>query len=120
MLLVIVILKIIIALGLLNVWVLRFNKISKWRGGESKNMQEEFKAYGLPLWLMYLVGSLKVISALLLIISIEFPINDTLILYLICFMMLGAVFMHIRIRDSYMKSIPAFLLLVITLILIFI
>ena len=37
------ILKIIIGLGLLNVWIIRFNKTSSYRGGDAKNMIEEFE-----------------------------------------------------------------------------
>ena len=44
----IIVLKLIIALGLLNVWVIRFDKESSFRGANSNNMPEEFKAYGLP------------------------------------------------------------------------
>lgn len=113
------VIKIIIALVLLNVWVLRFKKPTKWRGGVSKNMPEEFKAYGLPLWSMYLVGALKVSSSIVLLISIVFPVNDLPILYLICLLMIGAIFMHFKIRDPLDKSIPAFILLVLGIMLIY-
>jgi hypothetical protein len=37
--------QIVVALGLLNVWLLRANKPTSWRGGEAKNMLEEFRTY---------------------------------------------------------------------------
>ena len=52
--------QLIIALSVIRVWTMNFSKPSRWRGGGAKNMKEEFIAYGLPSWIMYLVGSLKV------------------------------------------------------------
>ena len=52
-----------------NVWLFRFNKETPYRGGEAKNMIEEFAAYGLDLNTMYLIGSLKIIASLGLIID---------------------------------------------------
>ena len=40
---IIIIFKIIIALGILNVWLLRFNKKTEWRGAGAENMNEEFE-----------------------------------------------------------------------------
>ena len=57
------ILQLIISIGLINVWFFRVNKATDYRGGNAKNMQEEFLAYGLPIWSMYLVGTLKVAIA---------------------------------------------------------
>ncbi len=45
--------QLIIALGILNVWLLRFNKATSYRGGAAKNMTEEFATYGLPVWFMW-------------------------------------------------------------------
>ena len=41
------IIKLIIGLGLINVWVLRYNKKTEYRGGAANNMLEEFHSYGL-------------------------------------------------------------------------
>ena len=38
---IITILKIITALGIFNVWILRYNKATKFRGGQAKNLKEE-------------------------------------------------------------------------------
>jgi hypothetical protein len=44
--------QIVIALGLLNVWLLRAKRPTAYRGGDAQNMKEEFEAYGLPAWFM--------------------------------------------------------------------
>lgn len=111
----IIILQIICALGLLNVWILRNKKSTKYRGGNSKNLKEEFQAYGLPVWVYYLVGFLKISSACLLIIGIWLPILVLPIALLIFILMLGALTMHIKVHDSLLKSVPAILMLIISL-----
>ena len=108
-------LKIVIALGIFNVWLLRFKRDSRWRGGKSKNMIEEFDQYGLPKWSVGIIGFLKVSLAFFLILSIWFPALETSVLTAIGILMIGAIGMHIKIGDAYSKSIPAFLLLSLTL-----
>ena len=61
----IVICQVVIALGIVNVWILRFGKATSWRGGAARNMKEEFAVYGLPGWLMQLIGALKLLLAAL-------------------------------------------------------
>ena len=103
----IVILQLIISIGLINVWLLRFNKDTEYRGGNAKNMNEEFMAYGLPEWSMYLVGFLKVAIAIMLIVSIW--IEELLFYNLIVLaaLMIAAVFMHLKVKDPIKKSYPA-------------
>lgn len=100
-------LQIIIALGILNVWLLRFSKPSPWRGGQSKDMKEEFAAYGLPLQIMYFVGFLKIVFALLLIAAIWFPALVLPASLGLAILMAVAVAMHFKIGDPAKKSIPA-------------
>ena len=103
----IMILQLIIAIGLINVWLFRFNKATEYRGANAKNMEEEFAAYGLPIWLMYVVGASKVSIALMLIIS--FWVEELLIYNLIALavLMIAAVFMHVKVKDPIKKSYPA-------------
>ncbi len=54
------VLQIVLALGLLNVWLLRTGKATAYRGGAAKNLKEEFATYGLPPFMYYLVGGLKI------------------------------------------------------------
>ena len=110
------ILQIVVALGLLNVWLLRFNRETAYRGGAARNMREEFAAYGLPAWFTYIVGFLKVAAALCLLIGIwihpiVFPAAA-----LICILMLGALAMHLKVSDPLKKSLPALCVLIMALI----
>ena len=47
------------ALWILNVWILRFNKETEYRGGDAKNLPQEFDVYGFPKGTVYLVGGNK-------------------------------------------------------------
>ena len=112
-------LQLIIAVGLINVWLIRFSKATKYRGGSAKNMQEEFTAYGRPSWLMYLVGSLKILIAAMLLISFWIlikPIENhtdlakNLLFYnliVLAVLMVAALLMHLKIKDPIKKSFPA-------------
>ena len=57
-------LQCIVSISILNVWLLRKNSASQWRGGDATTIIEEFKVYGLPTWLCYVVGALKVLFAI--------------------------------------------------------
>ena len=70
---VIVVIQVVVALGLLNVWLIRPNSPTAYRGGQAQSLKEEFRAYGLPEFVFYLVGALKVGSALCLIAGIWVP-----------------------------------------------
>ena len=116
----ILILQLIISIGLINVWFFRFNKATEYRGGNAKNMREEFQAYGLPAWSMYLVGAAKVIIAVMLIVSIWFKELLIYNLLALAVLMIAAVLMHIKVKDPIKKSYPALsILFMIALILYF-
>jgi uncharacterized membrane protein YphA (DoxX/SURF4 family) len=105
-------LQIIIAIGLLNVWLIRFNKSTPFRGGNATSLKEEFSSYGLPAWFSYLVGALKISSAIFLILGLWFPQFVLPVVLLVSTLMLGAIFMHIKIKDPIIKSVPAFSMIV--------
>ena len=63
------IIKLIIGLGLINVWVLRYNKKTEYRGGTANNMLEEFHNYGLSKSFMFLLGFFKISLSLVLILN---------------------------------------------------
>ena len=113
-------LKIIIGLSILNVWLIRANKSTAWRGGDASNIKEEFRAYGLPKWFMYVIGTLKVILALMLLASIFYSQVELIAAYGIALLMLGAVFMHFKIGDPLKKALPAFTFLILSLAVVFI
>ena len=112
---VMVILQIAAALGLLNVWLLRFNRRTAYRGGTAGSMPEEFAAYGLPAWFAYVIGILKVGSALALIAGIWFPQLVLPAAALIVVLMLGALAMHAKIGDPPKKFLPALAMLALCL-----
>ena len=70
-------------------------------------MKEEFHAYGLPTWLMYVVGFLKIAIAIMLIVSIWIKELLQYNLWLLSVLMFGAVLMHLKVKDPIKKSYPA-------------
>ena len=106
--------QLLIALGLLNVWMLRRGKTSPWRGGDARTMEDEFAVYGLPGWFMGTIGFLKISLALALLAGFWFPEVTKLSAPLIATLMTGAVVMHVKVRDPFRKSVPAFSLLVLS------
>ena len=115
---VIKIIQVIIALGLLNVWLLRANRQTRYRGGNAENMREEFANYGLPNWFMILIGILKVGFAILLLLGVWFPALAYYSAIGIALLMAGALAMHIRVNDPLIKFLPAFTLLVLSLVIV--
>jgi quinol-cytochrome oxidoreductase complex cytochrome b subunit len=114
---VVTILQLIIALGILNVWLLRFGKPSPWRGGEAKNMKDEFAVYGLSETAMYGVGFLKILFAVLLIAAIWLPVLTLPASLGLAVLMLGAIVLHFRAGDPASKSLPAGTVLILCLLL---
>jgi uncharacterized membrane protein YphA (DoxX/SURF4 family) len=110
------VLQLLVALGLLNVWLVRFGKPSAWRGAGAASMRDEFAAYGLPPWFMWLVGFLKVTFAVLLIVGIWVPPLTRPVAIGVAILMLGAVLMHFNVRDPLPRSVPALTMLVLSLV----
>jgi uncharacterized membrane protein YphA (DoxX/SURF4 family) len=107
--------QILVAAGLINVWVVRFNKSTSYRGGAARNLREEFAAYGLPVWFMWLIGSLKLGGALLLVAGLFVPQVTAPAGMLIAVLMVGALAMHVKVKDPVIKSVPAALMLAMSL-----
>ncbi len=106
------VLQIGVALGLLNGWLLRFGQSTQYRGGNARTMREEFAVYGLPAWFTFVVGVLKVGAALSLLAGLWFPFLVFPAAALVCVLMLGALAMHLKVKDPWMKSLPAMVVLV--------
>lgn len=104
-------LQLFVAFGLLNVWVVRNNQKTAYRGSNGSSLKNEFAAYGLPLWSFYAIGFLKISSALLLILGLWIPSLVFPSALVVSLMMLGAVGMHIKVKDPLKKSLPALILL---------
>lgn len=104
-------LQLCIAFGLINVWFVRFNLATKYRGGNAQTMQEEFSVYGLPQWSLYLVGGLKIAIALIMLIAVfvssaMYPFG-MMALGLLCVLMIGAIYMHLKVHDAPLRILPA-------------
>lgn len=112
----VVVIQIIVALGIFNVWVLRFGKPTKWRGGTANNMKEEFAAYGMPGWMVQVVGLLKLTCAACLVAGIWIPALVRPAAVGLSLLMLGAVAMHVKVKDPLKKSLPALTILVLSVI----
>lgn len=111
--------QVIIAIGIVNVWLLRVNKSTPYRGGEATNMAEEFEAYGLPEWMMKATGGVKLLFAALLIAGIWYTEVAVVAAVGMALLMVGAIAMHLRVKDPLQKSMPAFGMLVMSAIVVF-
>ena len=101
------ILQLVVGLGLLNVWMIRRDGPTSYRGGDAQTLRGEFEAYGLPKWMFYLVGGLKVVSGLALIVGIWVPTIVRPAALLVAVLMVGAVAMHLKVKDPVRRSLPA-------------
>ena len=115
----IIALKIIVGISILNVWLLQKNKATKWRGGESQNIFEEFEVYGFSKQFCYVIGFLKVSLALLLLASIQFQALAFVGSLGLAILLLGSILMHFKIKDPLYKSFPAFLFFVMNLLIVY-
>ena len=105
------ILQAIVGLGLLNVWLLRRQSATAYRGGEAKNLKDEFATYGLPAPMFYIVGGLKIICGALLLVGFAYPPVVLPAAAVIAVLMMGAVAMHLKVGDPVSKYVPAALML---------
>lgn len=112
-------LQIIIPLGIFNVWLLRPKKATAYRGGAATNLKDEFAAYGLPEAAFYIIGTLKLGAAVLLLLGLVLPILVFPGALLMAALMLGAVLMHAKVSDPLVRCVPAALMLVMSLIVAF-
>ncbi len=106
------VIQVVIGLGILNVWLLRRTKATAWRGQHARNLKEEFGVYGLPPWFMGVVGVFKILFAVFLILGVWLPSLTRPGAIGMAVLMLGAVSMHIKVKDPLKKSLPAFTMLV--------
>jgi hypothetical protein len=104
-------LQVIVALGLLNVWLVRARASTAYRGGSAQSLKEEFATYGLPAWSFYAVGALKVGSAVLLLAGIWVTELIRPPALIVAALMVGALAMHARAKDSPKKFLLALSLL---------
>jgi len=103
--------QVIIGLGLLNVWLIRASSATSYRGGDARNLKDEFATYGLPSPVFYMVGSLKVLAGVLLLAGLAYAPVVAPAAGVVAVLMAGALAMHIKVGDPPSKSVPAMLML---------
>lgn len=102
-----ILLQVLVALAIVNVWILRKDKSTPWRGGDAEDMKEEFNNYGLSYRTMLIIGALKVSFAILLLVGIWVQPMANIAASCLIVLMLGATIMHFKIHDPVKKSVPA-------------
>lgn len=102
-----IVLKVIVSLGILNVWILRRSKPTAYRGRSAQTLSEEFAVYGLPAPVYVAVGVLKVGLALALLVSLWLPGLTQPAAYGLGALMGAALVMHLKVGDPAIKSAPA-------------
>jgi len=105
------ILQLVVGLGLLNVWLVRPQSATAYRGGGAASLREEFAVYGLPEAVFYVVGALKISAGVILIAGIWTPLPVRLAASVIAALMVGALAMHLKVGDPLKKALPATLML---------
>lgn len=113
------IIQLVIPLGIINVWLLRSGHSTGFRGSNAPNLKAEFEAYGLPEWMFYTVGTLKLSAAAMLVLGFFLPILVLPGAALMAVLMLGAVGMHAKVGDSAVRYLPAVIMLLMSLVLLF-
>ena len=104
-------LQLVLAVSLLNVWLLRRSGATAFRGGGAQSLSAEFAAYGLPAWAFYAVGASKVGIAVVLLVGLWVPAPVPPATAFLVLLMVGALAMHRKVGDAAMKSMPAALML---------
>ena len=99
--------QILIALAMLDVWLLRYNRPLRARGGDAQTMAEEFKVYGLPDWLLPVVRVLKLSAGALMLVGIGYPIAAPIAGLMLVVLMAGAILMHFKVKAPVLKAVPA-------------
>jgi len=109
----------IVSLSILNVWLFRKNKATQWRGGDASTIVQEFERYGLPKWSYHVIGFIKIIGAIGLFVAIWVPELTQPSASILAVLLLGSISMHLKIKDPFIKSLPALSFFIICLTILF-
>lgn len=104
-------LTLIVSLGILNVWVLRRDQPTDYRGQAAQTLREEFTAYGLPGWIFQVIGVTKVGLAAALLLSLWWPELAQPSAMALGLIMVVAFAMHLKVKDPLIKSVPSLIVL---------
>lgn len=108
--------QLIIALGIINVWVIRRNRPTPYRPDGASDIREEFARYGLPTWAPTAVGATKLSLAALLLVGIVYADVALPAAAAMAALMIGAVLAHVKVRDPLIKAVPALGMLALSLV----
>lgn len=111
--------QLVIAFGIYNVWLLRANRATEYRGGGAQNMEEEFRVYGLSTRCMKVVKIFKLSFATLLLLGALYRPLACVGAVGMGGLMLAAVVMHAKVHDPIKKTLPALSLLALSLVVAF-
>lgn len=100
-------LTLIVSLGILNVWVLRRDQPTAYRGQAARTLREEFTVYGLPAWAFPVIGVTKVLLAAALLLSLQFSFLGKPAAMALGLIMVVAFGMHLKVKDPVIKSLPS-------------
>jgi hypothetical protein len=107
------VIQVIVGLGLLNVWLVRPANSTSYRGGTAQTLRGEFAAYHLPDSAFFVVGALKIVAGIVLLAALWWPMPGPVrtAAEVVAVLMIGAIVMHVRIKDPISKSVPAAVML---------
>lgn len=100
--------QLFLGIAMYDVWLFRYRTPGIFRGGDSTTMEEEFRFYGLPDWFRNVVRVLKLTAGTLVLVGLFLPLTAFLGGFMLCFLMAGAVCMHIKVKDPFYKAFPSF------------
>ncbi|CAN5651725.1 hypothetical protein BH24ACT21_BH24ACT21_16670 [soil metagenome] len=81
----------------------------------AQQMVEMFDHFKYPRWFMYFTGAVEIVGALGVLVGILAPVLAVLGGLLLAATMVGAVFTHIRVKDSVSMMVPPGILLVLSI-----
>lgn len=96
--------QLIVAVSVLYVWVFRFDNIIK-----------EFKQYGLSDIMRNIVGASKISLSALMIAGVFYPGLVLFSSLSMAFFMLCAQLAHIKVKNPWIKFLPSFIFLILSL-----
>ena len=99
-----------LALGMLSTGAVQLFKAKEGQGGV-----EMITHLGYPVYLLTLLGIWKILGVVALLIP-KFPLLKEWAYAGFFFVMTGAIFSHIALRDSMKEIFPALLLLILTVV----
>ena len=113
------ILQIFVGSSILVVWLIRSHVPTNFRVGNALTLRDEVSEVGLPDWFYNIIKIIKPMFAFFLLIGLIYdPVTLPCMIATTIFMM-GAVWMHLKAKDSLFKIIPALTLLVFCLTILF-